>query len=169
MTTDGIGIGMRTGTGETGTRGIPAVATSENDETQVGGTEKRTGIGTTGTRGTAIRVGMQSVMVRGITSGKYRWIRSLRIRGIHPRNRKVQQHTHIHPFDLSLTDIDTMWPRHFTAQSSIAAPQKVVHAQTDAGEPEEGEAMEAVNDDDEAMMAMMGMTGFGSTKVIGSL
>jgi U4/U6.U5 small nuclear ribonucleoproteins len=25
--------------------------------------------------------------------------------------------------------------------------------------------MEAVNDDDEAMMAMMGMTGFGSTKV----
>ena len=26
--------------------------------------------------------------------------------------------------------------------------------------------MEAVNDDDEAMMAMMGMTGFGSTKVI---
>ena len=27
--------------------------------------------------------------------------------------------------------------------------------------------MEAVNDDDEAMMAMMGMTGFGSTKVIG--
>jgi hypothetical protein len=57
-------------------------------------------------------------------------------------------------------------PRPFTAQSSIAAPQKVVHAQTDAGEPEEGEAMEAVNDDDEAMMAMMGMTGFGSTKVI---
>lgn len=25
--------------------------------------------------------------------------------------------------------------------------------------------MEAVNDDDEAMMAMMGLTGFGSTKV----
>jgi hypothetical protein len=38
-----------------------------------------------------------------------------------------------------------------------------VHA--DAGEPEEGEAMEAVNEDDEAMMAMMGLTGFGSTKV----
>jgi hypothetical protein len=26
--------------------------------------------------------------------------------------------------------------------------------------------METLNDDDEAMMAMMGMTGFGSTKVI---
>jgi U4/U6.U5 small nuclear ribonucleoproteins len=26
--------------------------------------------------------------------------------------------------------------------------------------------MEAVNDDDEAMMAMMGMKGFGSTKVL---
>lgn len=30
---------------------------------------------------------------------------------------------------------------------------------------EEGEEMDAVNDDDAAMMAMMGMTGFGSTKV----
>jgi hypothetical protein len=29
--------------------------------------------------------------------------------------------------------------------------------------------MEAVNDDDEAMMAMMGMAGFGSTKVLISL
>jgi len=26
--------------------------------------------------------------------------------------------------------------------------------------------MEAVNDDDEVMMAMMGLTGFGSTKVV---
>jgi hypothetical protein len=33
----------------------------------------------------------------------------------------------------------------------------------DAGE--EGEAMDAVGDDDAAMMAMMGMSGFGSTKV----
>lgn len=30
---------------------------------------------------------------------------------------------------------------------------------------EEGEAMDATNDDDAAMMAMMGMTGFGTTKV----
>jgi U4/U6.U5 tri-snRNP-associated protein 3 len=30
---------------------------------------------------------------------------------------------------------------------------------------EEGEEMEATNDDDAAMMAMMGMAGFGSTKV----
>ncbi|CCM02403.1 uncharacterized protein FIBRA_04501 [Fibroporia radiculosa] len=29
---------------------------------------------------------------------------------------------------------------------------------------EEGEAMETVNDDDEAMMAMMGLSGFGTTK-----
>jgi hypothetical protein len=36
----------------------------------------------------------------------------------------------------------------------------------DTGEPEEGETMEAVNDDDEAMMATMGLTGFGSTKVV---
>jgi len=97
---DGIGIGMRTGTGETGTREIPAVATSENDETQAGGTEKRTGIGTTGTRGKATRIGMQSMMVRWITSGKHGRIRSLKIRGNHPRNRKVQ-HAHIHSFDLS--------------------------------------------------------------------
>lgn len=30
---------------------------------------------------------------------------------------------------------------------------------------EEGEAMDEVNDDDAAMMAMMGVAGFGSTKV----
>lgn len=30
---------------------------------------------------------------------------------------------------------------------------------------EEGEAMEDTNEDDAAMMAMMGMTGFGTTKV----
>jgi hypothetical protein len=29
--------------------------------------------------------------------------------------------------------------------------------------------MDAVNDDDEGMMAMMGMTGFGSTKVLTSI
>ena len=33
------------------------------------------------------------------------------------------------------------------------------------GEAEEGEEMDATNDDDAAMMAMMGMSGFGSTKV----
>ena len=48
------------------------------------------------------------------------------------------------------------------AISSTSSPRG--HA--DTGEPEEGEAMEAVNDDDEAMMAMMGLTGFGSTKVL---
>ena len=33
---------------------------------------------------------------------------------------------------------------------------------------EEGEAMEDVNEDDAAMMAMMGVSGFGSTKVCAS-
>ncbi|KAI0709302.1 hypothetical protein C8Q76DRAFT_786104 [Earliella scabrosa] len=33
-----------------------------------------------------------------------------------------------------------------------------------AGGAEEGEAMDATNDDDAAMMAMMGLTGFGTTK-----
>jgi hypothetical protein len=51
--------------------------------------------------------------------------------------------------------------RSYLAISSIPSP----HADVDAGEPEEGEAMETVNDEDEAMMAMMGLTGFGSTKV----
>jgi U4/U6.U5 small nuclear ribonucleoproteins len=45
----------------------------------------------------------------------------------------------------------------------------VIQAQVDEGEAEEGETMDAVNDDDEDMMAMMGMTGFGSTKVLTSL
>jgi U4/U6.U5 tri-snRNP-associated protein 3 len=31
---------------------------------------------------------------------------------------------------------------------------------------EEGEADEVMNNDDEVMMAMMGLTGFGSTKVM---
>jgi hypothetical protein len=53
------------------------------------------------------------------------------------------------------------------AQSSAPASQKVSPSRTDEeGEAEEGEAMETLNDDDEAMLAMMGMTGFGSTKVI---
>ncbi|KAF8503634.1 hypothetical protein F5888DRAFT_1799932 [Russula emetica] len=42
------------------------------------------------------------------------------------------------------------------AISSISSP----HVHADVGEPEEGEAMEAVNEDDEAMMAMMGLTRF---------
>ncbi len=55
-----------------------------------------------------------------------------------------------------------VWP--FIALSSTSSPRP----HDDAGEPEEGEAMEAVNDEDEAMMAMMGLTGFGSTKVLAS-
>lgn len=49
----------------------------------------------------------------------------------------------------------------YIATSSRSSP----HAHVDADEHEEGEAMEAVNDEDEAMMSMMGLKGFGSTKV----
>jgi hypothetical protein len=52
--------------------------------------------------------------------------------------------------------------QHFIAILSISSP----HAHVEAGEPKEGEAMEAVNDDDEAMMAMMKPTDFGSTKIL---
>jgi hypothetical protein len=45
----------------------------------------------------------------------------------------------------------------------------VIQAQVDDDEAEEGEAMDTVNDVDEDMMAMMGMTGFGTTKVLTSL
>ena len=58
--------------------------------------------------------------------------------------------------------------RLFIAQPSTSSSQNIDHAHADAGEPEEGEAMEAMNEDDEAMMAIMGMTGFGSTKVLAS-
>ncbi len=52
-------------------------------------------------------------------------------------------------------------------QSSAPASRKVTPPRTDEeGEAEEGEAMDALNDEEEAMLAMMGMTGFGSTKVI---
>lgn len=52
-------------------------------------------------------------------------------------------------------------------QSSAPASQKITPTRTDEeGEAEEGEAMDIPNDEDDAMMAMMGMTGFGSTKVI---
>jgi hypothetical protein len=55
----------------------------------------------------------------------------------------------------------------------IATPasQKVIQTQADVDddEAEEGETMDAVNDDDEAMMAMMGMSRFGTTKVLASV
>ena len=52
-------------------------------------------------------------------------------------------------------------------QSSAPASQKVTPTRTDEeGEAEEGEEMDVLNGEDEDMLAMMGMTGFGSTKVI---
>ncbi len=52
-------------------------------------------------------------------------------------------------------------------QSSAPTSRILTPARTDEeGEAEEGEEMDAVNNDDEDMSAIMGMTGFGSTKVI---
>ncbi|KAI0665205.1 hypothetical protein C8Q70DRAFT_942818 [Cubamyces menziesii] len=47
-------------------------------------------------------------------------------------------------------------------ESSGSRPRQESEAPTDGAE--EGEAMDATNEDDAAMMAMMGLTGFGSTK-----
>lgn len=44
-----------------------------------------------------------------------------------------------------------------------AKPRQVSEIPTD--DIEEGEEMDATNEDDAAMMAMMGLTGFGTTKV----
>ena len=53
------------------------------------------------------------------------------------------------------------------AQLSAPASQKVTPTPPDEeGEAEEGETLDVPNEDDEAMLAMMGMSGFGSTKVI---
>ena len=47
----------------------------------------------------------------------------------------------------------------------VPAPR--VQSEGPENSQEEGESMEAVNQDDEAMMVAMGITGFGSTKVCG--
>ena len=49
-----------------------------------------------------------------------------------------------------------------TPEPSGSRPRQDSEAPVDG--VEEGEAMDATNDDDAAMMAMMGMSGFGSTK-----
>lgn len=68
----------------------------------------------------------------------------------------------MHPLHLSIDEIEAL--------PGSSAPADSYHRQdsevrTDEGE--EGEAMDATNDDDAAMMAMMGLpaSGFGSTKV----
>ena len=50
-----------------------------------------------------------------------------------------------------------------TPEPSGSRPRQDSEAPADG--VEEGEAMDATNDDDAAMMAMMGLTGFGTTKV----
>ena len=50
-------------------------------------------------------------------------------------------------------------------EPSTSQPRQDSEALVDADVAEEGEEMDATNDDDAAMMAMMGMGGFGSTKV----
>lgn len=53
-----------------------------------------------------------------------------------------------------------------TAKPSSAFKSEAQLSPVPGLEPgEEGDTMEAVNDDDAAMMAMMGVAGFGSTKV----
>nr|VWO98831.1 FAD-binding FR-type domain-containing protein [Ganoderma boninense] len=49
-------------------------------------------------------------------------------------------------------------------EPSTSQPRQDSEAPVDADVAEEGEEMDATNDDDAAMMAMMGMGGFGSTK-----
>ena len=44
-------------------------------------------------------------------------------------------------------------------------PEPRVQSEGFEDDQEEGESMDAVNQDDEGMMAMMGIAGFGSTKV----
>ncbi|TBU35919.1 hypothetical protein BD311DRAFT_860377 [Dichomitus squalens] len=51
-----------------------------------------------------------------------------------------------------------------TPEPSSSRPRQDSAALTEAEGAEEGEAMEATNEDDAAMMAMMGLTGFGTTK-----
>ena len=158
--------GIEMTTSETGIHGNLVAVTNETDGMPVGETEKKTGVGMTGTGGKATRVGTQSAMMtRGAVSGRHGQIPSPRTRE-NPHSRKVAPL----PFGGIKADrYRCVYARPPIAQSSTATPQKVIHAQVDEGEPEEGEAMEAVNDEDEDMMAMMGMTGFGSTKVLISL
>ena len=150
--------GMRTG--ETGIRGTPVVAMTETetDESQVGEMErKKNAIDTTGTKGTAKRAEMVSVNYRRKARGTFGRILNPE-RQESRRNHKVCPRT---SFLLLTLCLDTP-----LAQSSAPASQKVSPTRSDEeGEAEEGEAMETLNDEDEAMMAMMGMAGFGSTKV----
>ena len=57
----------------------------------------------------------------------------------------------------------------YMAYRSISVPILIsrLNLDSDAADDviEEGEAMDATNEDDTAMMAMMGMSGFGTTKV----
>jgi len=52
---------------------------------------------------------------------------------------------------------------HFSVPTLISRPNLDPDAPDDV--IEEGEEMDAINEDDSAMMAMMGMSGFGTTKV----
>jgi hypothetical protein len=56
---------------------------------------------------------------------------------------------------------------HLTAATEPSSSKTRVNLDPDGPEPgeEEGEEMDAVGDEEAAMMAMMGMSGFGSTKV----
>lgn len=71
------------------------------------------------------------------------------------------------------TEVRSCWACYKSTPDFISEPLK--HASSSKGRPnldpdspdsnEDGEAMDDVNDEDAAMMAMMGVTGFGTTKV----
>jgi hypothetical protein len=65
--------------------------------------------------------------------------------------------------------VQASFPKHnriLLLKISIDNPKPRINLDPDAPDyPENGEAMDGVEDDDSAMMAMMGMSGFGTTKV----
>ena len=150
--------GMRTG--ETGNRGTPVVAMTETetDESQVGEMErKKYAIDTTGTKGTGNGAETASVSHRGKARGTFGRI-------LNPERQESRRNHKVCPWVSFL--MLTLCLNTPLAQPSAPASQKVSPTRSDEeGEAEEGEAMETLNADDEAMMAMMGMIGFGSTKV----
>jgi len=56
-------------------------------------------------------------------------------------------------------------PRMLTLDQVSLVPEPRVQSEGLEDDQEEGESMDTVNQDDEAMMSMMGIGGFGSTKV----
>ena len=80
---------------------------------------------------------------------------SFSLLGCSPSVRHMFGNLHLHIFIYIVTGP--------SAAENESKPRQDSEVPTDGGE--EGEAMDVTTVDDEAMMAMMGMSGFGSTKV----